>query len=362
MQSPSSLPPPYGVLAELTHRCPLACLYCSNPVALKTADTELTTAQWKDALTQAREIGAVQLHLSGGEPLLRPDLEEISAHASSLGYYINLITSGVGMTVERSGSIASSGINNIQLSLQSHLDDTAESICGRRSVDAKLSAARHFRQAGVPLSWNIVLHKLNILQIAEMVHLCASFHPHKIELAHVQYHGLALANREHLKIDREQLERAESQLSSLRKEFADSIEIIYIKPDWHEAFPKPCNGGWAQLQLTIAPDGTVMPCAGAYTINTLHFENVCERDLKWIWFESPSFNAFRGTDWMQEPCRSCQKREIDFGGCRCQAFALTGDAARTDPACILSSDRRLVTEFTSTAGNFGTTGKKSGSD
>lgn len=341
--------PPYGVLAELTHRCPLACLYCSNPVLLKATESELTTDEWKDALTSARALGAMQLHLSGGEPLLRRDLEQIASHASALGYYVNLITSGAGLTQDRSNRIADSGINNIQLSLQSHLDDTAESICGRRSVEPKLAAARYVKQACLPLSWNIVLNSKNISQIKDMVELCASFAPHRIELAHVQFHGFALANREHLKLDAEQIQEAQSQITSLRKVFADRIEIVYVKPDWYESFPKPCNGGWAKLQLTVAPDGTVLPCAGAYAITTMKFENIREQALRWIWFESPSFNSFRGTDWMQEPCRSCDKREIDFGGCRCQAFALTGEAASTDPACTLSSDRGLIDDMLATA-------------
>ncbi|MBY0546936.1 MAG: pyrroloquinoline quinone biosynthesis protein PqqE [Candidatus Obscuribacterales bacterium] len=358
----SQINPPYGVLAELTHRCPLACLYCSNPVALKGAETELTTDQWKTVLRTARELGAIQLHLSGGEPLLRSDLEELAAHASALGFYINLITSGIGLSAERSNAIARSGINNVQLSLQSHLDDTALAVCGRRSVEAKLNAARHLQQAGVPLSWNIVLHKLNIAQITEMVTLCAEFQPHKIELAHVQFHGLALANREHLKIEPSMVQEAETQVNSLRRIYGDSLSLVYIKPDWHESFPKPCNGGWANLQLTVAPDGTVLPCAGAYGITTMKFENIRNQPLRWIWFESPAFNAFRGTNWMGEPCRSCDKREIDFGGCRCQAFALTGEAARTDPACTLSSDRGLIDNLLATALITGSNGKNGNRD
>lgn len=337
----AAITPPYGVLAELTHRCPLACLYCSNPVELKEAESELTTSQWLEAISSARDLGAVQLHLSGGEPLLREDLEQIVEYASKRGFYINLITSGATLSRERCDRLARSGIDNVQLSIQADDEETAEKICGRRTVKSKLASAANIVAAGLPLSWNIVLHKLNSSRVKEITSLCAEFKPHRIELAHAQFHGLALTNRHHLVLSTEQVLQVERDVVELREQYND-VDIVYVRSDWQQDFPKPCNGGWGKLQLTIAPDGTVMPCAGAYAIKSLTFENLRSHDLRWIWYDSPSFNAFRGTDWMLEPCRTCPERERDFGGCRCQAFALTGDAAKVDPVCIYSPEREKL--------------------
>ncbi len=343
-----NISPPLGLVAELTHQCPLACLYCSNPLELTERSEELSTDEWQDVLRSARDLGVVQLHLTGGEPLLRRDLEQISTCAAALGFYTNLITSGIGLTKSRTEDLANSGINNVQLSLQSDENDTASAICGRASVESKMQAARYIVECDLPLCWNIVLHKMNIGRIKEMVDLCASFRPHRIELAHVQFHGRALLAREKLLPSRSMIELAETELQAIRRQYQHEIEILYVRPDWFQQFPKPCNGGWAKLQMTITPSGVVLPCTSAGSIAQLNFDNVRTRDLRSIWYESDSFNAFRGVDWMPEPCFSCERRLLDFGGCRCQSFALTGDAARTDPACSLSPDRNRLNDIMAT--------------
>ena len=342
-----NIPPPYGILAELTHRCPLACLYCANPVELAAQEHELSSKQWLQILSQARDLGAVQLHLSGGEPLLRLDLEQIAAGAAEHKFYTNLITSGVGLSKDRARDLAKCGINNVQLSLQSDDDDLTQYISGRRCLESKLAAAEHIQQSGLPLCFNLVIHRHNIEDLDAMVKLCVLFAPHRIELAHAQYHGLALLNREHLLPTRKQVEAAGKQVEILRQKF-DEIEIVYVKPDWYESLPKPCNGGWANLQMTIAPNGVVLPCPGAYTLKTLQFESALQKSLSYIWYESSSFNAYRGFDWMSEPCRSCSRKEEDFGGCRCQAFALSGEASATDPVCHLSGDRKALDQLMAT--------------
>lgn len=345
----TKIAPPLGLLAELTHRCPLACLYCSNPLELRTSEQELSTSEWISVLDSAKRSGIVQVHFSGGEPLLRPDLEILIEHATSLGFYVNLITSGVGLTASRTRALARSGVNNIQLSLQSTDNSAAKAICAKASLESKMEAASHIAHAEIPLCWNIVLHRLNIEDITEMVQLCATYKPHRIELAHVQYHGRALASRHFLLPELLDIEIAENELQRIRSQYRDQFEIIYVKPDWYEKFPKPCNGGWARLQIIVEPGGLALPCTSAASIKHLQFPNVRDFDLSSIWYQSEAFNAFRGFEWMSEPCRSCEYRERDFGGCRCQAFALTGDASRTDPACSFSPDREMLSDIMATA-------------
>ena len=339
-ETPSPLPVPFSLVAEVTHRCPLHCVYCSNPLSLR-AD-ELAAADWLRVLDQAHALGVVQLHLSGGEPLLRADLDAIVRRARELEFYTNLITSGIGLTLERARALAASGLDSAQLSVQAADPLLSDCIGGRKAFAEKQQAAAIIRQAGLPLSMNVVLHRLNLDQIEAIIDLCAAWGSERLELANSQYHGWALANRDRLLPTREQLARAQVVYERKKQLLQGKMELIWVLPDYYEAFPKPCMGGWGRIHLSVSPDGTVLPCQAAGSIRTLRFENVRERDLGWIWRESPSFNVFRGFDWMPEPCRSCDRRFQDFGGCRCQAFALAGEAERTDPVCQRSADHRLV--------------------
>ncbi len=336
------IPAPYSLVAELTHRCPLHCVYCSNPLALKSEPDELATADWLRVLDEARELGVVQLHFSGGEPLERQDLEVLVRRGRELDFYTNLITSGIGLSEERARRLAAAGLDSLQLSVQAAEAGLSDAIAGLKSFRAKRQVAEMTRRVNLPLSMNVVLHRLNLDQLAEIVDLCAAWGAERLELANAQYYGWALANREQLLPARDQLERAEAVYQRRKADLKDKMELIWVRPDYYEPFPKPCMGGWGQIHLTVSPDGTALPCPVASTIATLRFDSVRERSLGWIWRESPSFNRFRGFDWMPEPCRSCERRAQDFGGCRCQAFALTGDAANTDPVCQWAPAHHLV--------------------
>ena len=331
---------PLALVAELTHRCPLHCPYCSNPLAL--TRPELDTSRWLDVFRQAGELGIVQLQLSGGEPLLRDDLERLVAYASALGLYTHLVTSGVGLDASRLHALEQAGLRSIQISLQADEARLADRIAGRKAHAQKLAALAAVTESSLALTLNVVVHALNIGRLAEMVSLCERFEPHRIELANVQYYGWAMPNRAALMPSREQVAEAVRVYDRLRARLEPVTEVIWVLPDYHEQFPKPCMGGWGRTSLTVTPDGTVLPCLAAAQIVTLTFESVRDRPLAAIWHDSAAFNAFRGTGWMQEPCRSCERRFADHGGCRCQAFLLTGDAARTDPVCSLSPDRHMV--------------------
>jgi pyrroloquinoline quinone biosynthesis protein E len=335
---------PYALTAELTHRCPLHCPYCSNPIELQKKENELSTAAWLSVLEQASELGVVQVHFTGGEPLLRPDLEPLILRARELGLYVNLITSGVGLTDQRVRRLAEAGIDSIQLSVQAATPELADSIAGFKAHEQKRQAAERIRANGLALNMNVVLHRANVHLVEEIVELCAAWGAERLELANAQYYGWALRNVHHLLPKREQLQAAEAAYERARERFGHHIELIWILPDYYEDFPKPCMGGWGQVSLTVAPDGRVLPCTASSDIRTLSFENVKERDLAWIWHDSPSFNAFRGYDWMAEPCKSCERRELDYGGCRCQAFLLTGDARAADPVCMRSPHRGAISE------------------
>jgi pyrroloquinoline quinone biosynthesis protein E len=337
-------PPPYSLLAELTHRCPLHCPYCSNPVQLTSQERELSTKDWSRVLSQAATLGIVQVGLSGGEPLTRPDVEELVTLARQLGLYTNLITSGIGLTAARASALATSGLNSVQLSIQAADAGLGDRIAGRKAHSRKASAARLVREANLPLSMNVVLHRRNIDQLDQIIDLCWEWRAERLELANTQYYGWALVNRRQLLPTRDQLERAEQVFESRRSGLCGRMELIWVIPDYYEQLPKACMGGWGRVGLTVAPDGLVLPCPTAGSIGGLRFDSVRDHDLGWIWRESDAFNAYRGQEWMSDPCRSCPRRELDFGGCRCQAFALTGDAARTDPVCQWSPDRRLVEE------------------
>ncbi|MGI8306599.1 pyrroloquinoline quinone biosynthesis protein PqqE [Saccharopolyspora hattusasensis] len=334
---------PFGLLAELTYACPLHCPYCSNPLNLADYGEELTTAQWQQVLTEARELGVVQLHMSGGEPLQRRDVVEIARSANELGLYTNLITSAIGLSPRRAEQLRAAGLDHVQISIQAHEATVSDSIAGTPSFERKVAAARLVKELGWPLTLNIVLHRMNIDRISDIIALAERLHADRIELANTQYYGWALHNRSALLPSRKQIDRAAAVVRAANKRLEGKTTIIYILPDYYSQYPKPCMDGWGRRQLTVTPNGDVLPCPAAHTL-PLPRASVREKSLAWIWAESPVFQRFRGTDWMPEPCRSCPRREIDFGGCRCQAFLLTGDAARTDPVCILSPDHKIVAD------------------
>jgi pyrroloquinoline quinone biosynthesis protein E len=332
---------PFGLLAELTYRCPLSCAYCSNPVNLTEYGDELTTAEWRRVLVEAQKLGVLQLHLSGGEPLLRRDLVELASTARELGMYTNLITSALGLSRRRAEELRAAGLDHVQVSIQADEPSMSDRIAGTPSFERKIEACQLVKELGWPLTLNVVLHRQNIDRIGAVLQMAEELGADRIELANTQYYGWAWRNRNALLPSRAQLERAEPIVSAARKRLAGRMDVIYVLPDYYSRYPKPCMGGWAKRQLTVAPNGDVLPCPAAHVV-PLPRASVREESLSRIWTESPLFESFRGTDWMPEPCRSCDRREIDFGGCRCQAFLLTGDAARTDPVCHLSPDHGIV--------------------
>ncbi len=338
----STAAPPLGMLAELTHRCPLHCPYCSNPVEMIARDGELSTEEWLSVLSQARELGVLQVHMSGGEPLARPDLPILVEHATKLGCYVNLVTSGLGLTESRLDDLVERGIAHIQLSVQGATAERADRLAGARAHDRKLAVAGLIKKAGLPLSVNVVLHRRNHDQLAGIIDLAEKMGADRLELANTQYYGWALRNRDALMPTRRQLDEAEPIVRAATERSRGSMEIIYVVADYYEQYPKPCMYGWGARQLTVAPDGNVLPCPASTAIETLTFDNVRDKPLAWIWYESGSFNAYRGEDWMPDTCGTCDRRSIDFGGCRCQAFQLTGDAAATDPVCSRSPRRDVV--------------------
>jgi PqqA peptide cyclase len=332
---------PFGLLAELTYRCPLACAYCSNPLNLADYGDELATDEWRRVLTEARDLGILQCHLSGGEPLLRRDLGEIVAEAHDLGLYTNLITSGLGLSRPRAEQLRAAGLDHVQVSIQADEPVGSDRMAGIPSFERKIEAMRVVKELDWPLTMNVVLHRLNIDRVADLLGLAERMGADRVELANTQYYGWALRNRDALLPSRAQLEAAELVVRAARERLRDRMDIIYVIPDYYSRYPKPCMGGWASRQLTVTPNGDVLPCPAAHSL-PLPRASVREDSLERIWAESPVMTAFRGTDWMPDPCRSCERRELDFGGCRCQAFQLTGDAARTDPVCHLSPDHELV--------------------
>lgn len=333
---------PTTLLAEVTHRCPLHCPYCSNPLELVQAQAELTTGDWLRVLDQARALGVLQLGLSGGEPLVRKDLEALAAHARSLGMYQTLVTSGLGFTRQRAERFKEAGLEHVQISLQDADDDNAEFIAGVRSVKQKRAAAALVRELGFAFTVNVVLHRANLDRIEQIIGLAAELGADRLELANTQYYGWGLLNRSRLLPSRAQVERARAAAEAAKVRYRGQMQIVFVLPDYFETYPKACYAGWGQVYLVVSPDGRVLPCHGATQITTLTFPNAREQSLEWIWHESPAFNAFRGDAWMKEPCRSCPRKTVDFGGCRCQAFALTGDAASTDPVCTLAPTHHVI--------------------
>src|SRR4051794_24489664 len=339
---------PFGLLAELTYGCPLHCPYCSNPLELAAYRDELPTAEWQRVVTEARELGVLQLHLSGGEPLLRRDLGEIVRTAAELGLYTNLITSALGLTPRRAGQLRAAGLDHVQISVQADEAALSDRLAGAPSFERKRAAARLVKALGWPLTLNVVLHRQNLDRVDRILDLAEELGADRIELANTQYYGWALRNRGGLLPSSDQVARAEDVVRAARDRLAGRMEIVYVLPDYHSRYPKPCMGGWGRRQLTVAPNGDVLPCPTAQDL-PLPRASVREHSLAWIWDESPLFRRFRGTDWMPEPCRSCDRRELDFGGCRCQAFQLTGDAARTDPVCHLAPDHGIVADAVAAA-------------
>ncbi len=332
---------PYALLAELTYRCPLHCPYCSNPTQYPPG-AGLTTDEWRRVLREAASLGVMHVGFSGGEPLLRRDLAELVVAARAAGLYTNLITSAVGFDDGRARELRDAGLDSVQISFQADDAGTADAIAGARAHEHKLAAVQRVRENGLALSVNVVLHRATIDRLPEIVAFAASLGAERLELANVQYYGWGFLNRARLLPTREQVTQAFQTATAAQSEYKGCMEIFYVLPDYYEAYPKPCMNGWGRRYLTVNPGGEVLPCPTAAGIPGLRFENVRERSLDWIWKESESFNCFRGTDWMPEPCRSCPRQEVDFGGCRCQAALLTGNAANTDPVCTLSPHRALV--------------------
>src|SRR5438046_2080030 len=350
-----TVPRPYALLAEITYRCPLHCPYCSNPVAASLCEAprrpqgggysngELTTEEWKRVIREAAALGVLQIGFSGGEPLARRDLAELIRAAREAKLYTNLITSGIGLDDDRVRALRDAGLDSIQLSFQSDESSLADEIAGARSHERKLDVAAKIRAAGISLSLNFVIHRRNIDRLPQIIDLTEALGAERVELANVQFYGWAFLNRAALLPTREQVTRAREVAIAAKNRLAGKIDVFYVLPDYYETRPKPCLNGWGQRYLTVNPIGDVLPCPTASSaIPDLRFENVRARSLDWIWRESKSFNRFRGTEWMPEPCRSCPQKEIDFGGCRCQAALLTGDAANTDPVCNLSPNRAQV--------------------
>jgi pyrroloquinoline quinone biosynthesis protein E len=333
---------PHNLLAELTHRCPLHCAYCSNPVTGVAAAQEMSSDEWMSVFDQARALGVMQLQLSGGEPLTRPDLTELVAHARRLGLYVSLVTSGVGLDATRAVALVAAGLDHVQISLQDSDVAAADEMAGARVTTHKRAAACAVLDCGLALTVNVVLHRFNIDRIPAIVELAVGLGADRLELANTQYYGWAFRNRAALLPSRAQVAAADAAVARARADHGDRLEIHYVIADYHEAYPKPCMHGWGRRHLVVAPDGLVLPCVAAAHIPGLRAERVGERSLADIWHDSGAFARFRGTEWMGEPCRSCPRRDLDFGGCRCQAYLLTGDPARTDPVCRLSPDHHLV--------------------
>jgi pyrroloquinoline quinone biosynthesis protein E len=344
--APAPLAIPSAMLAELTYRCPLACPYCSNPLHMEGRESEMSTEQWKDIFSQAAKLGVLHVHFSGGEPASRRDLRELVAHASKEGLYTNLITSGVGLTRQILADLAAGGLDHVQLSIQDAEAKGADWIGGYEGGFAKkLEVAAWVEEEGLPLTVNAVIHRANILRAADMVDFAVRLGARRIEIAHTQYYGWALHNRAHLMPTRAQSEKAYAEVEARREHYRGKIVIDHVAPDYHAKYPKACMSGWGRLTFNVTPQGKVLPCHAAETIPGLEFWNAREKKLADIWAHSPGFNAFRGTDWMQEPCRSCERKTEDFGGCRCQALALAGDAAACDPICVKSPHHRLIEEI-----------------
>jgi pyrroloquinoline quinone biosynthesis protein E len=333
---------PLSLIAEITHRCPLHCVYCSNPLEMQARRHELPTGTWARVFESAGQLGVLQLHLTGGEPLARPDLTELVAAGRKATLYVNLITSGMGLGRERLEALVEAGLDHIQLSFQDAQEEAANAFAGARAHAHKIALAREIKRHPLAFTINMVVHRQNLGRLEEMIALAEELEAERLEIAHVQYYGWALRNRETLLPTRVQWERSLDVITAARRRLEGRMRIDFVAPDYYAKYPKACMGGWGRGVILIDPAGQAMPCHAAGSIPGLQFDNVGERTLGWIWEHSPAFQKFRGEDWMPEPCRSCDRRTQDFGGCRCQALLLTGDASATDPVCTLSPKHGLV--------------------
>ena len=336
------IPGPQSLIAEVTHRCPLHCVYCSNPLEMASRHTELSTGVWSRVFREAAGLGVLHLHLTGGEPLARHDLTALVSAGHSAGLYLNLITSGLGLTPQRIDDLVSAGLDHLQLSLQDSEAAGADEIAGTRAHARKIALAAEIRRHPLAFTLNIVVHRQNLDRLPSMLALAEELQVDRLEIANVQYYGWALRNRGQLMPTREQLERSIPVVREAQQRLAGRMRIEFVAADYYARYPKACMGGWGRNVILVNPGGEALPCHAAKIIPDLGFPNVQERPLQWIWEESPAFNRFRGYEWMQEPCRSCDRRHLDFGGCRCQALLLAGDATATDPACSLAPGRALV--------------------
>jgi pyrroloquinoline quinone biosynthesis protein E len=335
---------PRALIAEVTHRCPLHCVYCSNPLEMQRRSEELSTAGWTSIFQQAGEMGVLQLHLTGGEPLARLDATELVTAGRAAGLYVNLITSGVGLDEARLDAMVAAGLDHVQLSFQDTEEATANEFAGTRSHALKLRIARMIRERRIGFTINMVVHRRNLDRLEEMIAFAEHSGAQRLEIANVQYYGWALRNREALLPTREQLDRSVGILEAAQQRLQGRLRIEFVLPDYYAKYPKPCMNGWGRQLMLIDPAGRVMPCHAAMVIPGLEFASALERPLRWIWEDSPAFNRFRDESWMPEPCRGCDRRARDFGGCRCQAFLLTGDAAATDPVCMLAPTHGVIEE------------------
>jgi pyrroloquinoline quinone biosynthesis protein E len=337
--------PPLWLLAELTYRCPLHCVFCYNPVDFAREETELSTDEWLRVLREARALGAVQCGFSGGEPLQRADLETLVAEARRLGYYTNLLTSGIGFNEQRAEALKQAGLDHIQLSFQDSTREVNDFLSSTRTFDVKRRTAALIKQHGWPMVMNCVIHRMNIDHIDEIIELAVELDAEYLELANTQFYSWAHVNREHLLPTREQLQRAEVAANRWREKLGARMKLFFVVPDYYETRPKKCMNGWGNVFLTITPDGTALPCHTARMLPGLAFPNVREMSVREIWYDSEGFNRYRGTGWMKEPCRSCPDREKDYGGCRCQAYMHTRDPAMADPVCDKSPHHGLIVDI-----------------
>jgi len=336
---------PMWLVAELTYRCPLHCPFCSNPVDFARERAELTTTEWCRIFTQARALGAVQLGLTGGEPLSRADLEQLVAEAHRLGYYTNLITSGVGLNERRMDGLKQAGLDHVQLSFQDSTRELNDFLSSTRTFDLKRRTAALIKERGLPMVMNCVIHRLNIDHVARIIDLALEIGAEYLELANTQFYGWAYLNREHLLPTRAQLERSEAVVADYRQRIGNRLQILYVISDYYETRPKRCMNGWGTTIMVVTPDGTALPCHAARVLPGLKFPSLREVSVQQAWRDSAAFNRFRGDQWMPEPCRSCPEKTKDLGGCRCQAFLLTGDPVATDPVCDKSPEHGRVLEI-----------------
>ena len=357
---------PFSLVAELTYRCPLACPYCSNPIDWSSNKyrQELNTDEWLHVIEQARSLGVLQLGISGGEPLLRQDLEILVEKAANLGLYTTLVTAATFLNQQRATKLREIGLDHIQISIQDSRPTESDRIAGITSFEEKIAAARLVKELGFPLTLNFVLHSQNLDRIEEILELAETLQADRLELANTQYYGWAFKNRAALLPSPQQLLKAEQAVIAAQKRRKIPMGIIYVIPDYYAEYPKPCMGGWGERTIVITPNGDALPCQAASIISSLEFANIRQHTLEWIWYNSATFNRFRGTDWMSEPCQSCElrndkgilRRDIDRGGCRCQAFAIAQDENATDPVCHLSPHhdriRRTCADRTQSEQNF----------